>query len=63
VEEDIETSGNGDLTGAGGGVKGVDNTESGLERTRGNTGLEALGGNVENGSAGGLGTGTGGGGN
>jgi len=62
VEEDVETSSDGNLTGAGGGVKGVDNTKSGLEGTRSNTSLEALRGNVKDGSAGGLRTGTGGGG-
>lgn len=62
MEEHIETGSNGDLTGAGGGVEGVDNAESGLEGTRSDTGLEAHRGDVKNGSSGGLRAGTSGGG-
>lgn len=56
VEEHIETSSDSDLTGAGGGVESVYNTESGLEGTRSDTSLEALGGDVKDGSSGSLGT-------
>lgn len=62
VAEDIQTRGSLDLLGHGDGVEGIHNSEKGLEGSVGNTSLGLSGHEIENGSSGGLGSGSSGGG-